>query len=115
MKSEQMESYMSIKEMIRMVQEELIESQRERVQNGQSILFETSELEIEMNTVVTMNDDGKMIISIPVIGIKGGLGINENNQYTQKIKLKLKASEIDERFLPPNDNLRAMGRFPQFE
>ena len=112
---ERMDNYMSIKEMIRMVQDELIKSQKERIEKGQGVLFEASELEIELNTVVTMNDDGKMTISIPVIGLKGGLGISEDNQYIQKVKLKLKVSELDESFLPPNDNIRVMGRFPQYE
>lgn len=40
-----------MKELIRMVQKELMESQFERTREGQPVLFEASELEIELNTV----------------------------------------------------------------
>lgn len=114
-----MEGYISLNELIRTVQNELIESQNERVASEQPILFETSELEIELNTIITQNATGKFTISVPLI--KSEFDINSNDQFVQKIKLKLKVTDIDtelqdnETFLPPQNDIRNSGRFPKFK
>lgn len=115
-----MQDYISISELIRMVQNELIISQSKRLKNNQPILFETSELEIELSTVVSENEEGTCILGIPVL--KGEINQSGSSQFSQKIKLKLKATDIketkeidEEKFLPPNDDSRISGRFPQLE
>lgn len=115
-----MQKYISISELIRMIQGELITSQNKRLNDNQPILFETSELEIELNTVLCENEEGTCTIGVPIL--KGEINQSRNTQFSQKIKLKLKTKnmetieEIDEeRFLPPDDDTRISGRFPQLE
>lgn len=114
-----MQDYVSISELIRMVQKELIISQKERMKNNQPVLFETSELEIELNTVITENEEGTCTLGIPVL--QSEINVGGNSQFSQKIKLRLKATDNqeleveEERFLPPNDSTRISGRHPQLE
>jgi len=114
-----MKEYISIKELIRMVQTELMESQRERTRDGQPILFETSELEIELNTVLSEDADGACTIGIPLL--KSEISSKYNEQHSQKIKLKFKVSHSEdfvsdvetEDFLPPRGERRISGRYPR--
>lgn len=116
-----MNGCVSIKELIRMVQKELMESQAERIKEGQPVLFETSELEIELNTVLEQNADGKCTIGVPLL--KSEINIKGNEQFVQKIKLKFKVSNTgdfipsdeDEEFLPPRDDSRLSGRYPRLD
>lgn len=120
-----MQDYISISELIRMVQKELIDSQKERLKENQPVLFQTSELEIELNTVVTQNAEGTCTLGIPIFN--GEFNMGDNSQTSQKITLKLKAEDMvpsdpedagkeeEERFLPPKDNARISGRYPQLE
>lgn len=121
-KTGQMQDYMSISELIRLVQKELINSQNERLKKKQPVLFKTSELQIELNTVVTQNAERTCTLGIPILN--GELNIGDNSQTSQKITLKLKVEDLnflsseeteEERFLPPEDNARISGRYPQIE
>lgn len=116
-----MKKSISMKELIRMVQKELMESQFERNREGQPVLFEASELEIELNTVLEESDGGKCTIGIPVVN--GEMNTKINEQFTQKIKLKLKVSDTgniiskdeSEEFLPPRNDSRISGRYPRLD
>ncbi len=106
-----MENLMTIKELIRMVQSDLIEAQKERISAGESPLFETSELELELNTVLTKNDNGNVILAVPIF--KAQLSSDYSNQYTQKIKLKFSVAKQEEPDFLPDNTIRMDGRFPE--
>ena len=118
-----MQDYISISELIRMIQNELIDSQKERLKENQPVLFQTSELEIELNTVVTQSAEETCTLGIPIFN--GEFNMGDNSQVSQKITLKLKVEDMvpsgpeeageEERFLPPKDNARISGRYPQLE
>ena len=87
-----MQDYISISELIRMIQNELIDSQKERLKENQPVLFQTSELEIELNTVVTQSAEETCTLGIPIFN--GEFNMGDNSQVSQKITLKLKVEDM---------------------
>lgn len=107
-----MEEFMTIKELIRMVQDELIMAQKERVYEEITPLFETSELELELNTILTESNNGKLKLS--VLPLSTDVSSNCQEQYIQKIKLKFKVVHDDEINFLPQNTFRVDGRFPEW-
>ncbi|HSK74544.1 MAG TPA: trypco2 family protein [Pyrinomonadaceae bacterium] len=85
---------LSLKELIRRVQQELVDSQKEREEKGDDALFEVEKLTLEVNFVVTRSNDAKGSLDFKVLtvgGISLGGGKNYQQQQVHKIILSLKA------------------------
>ena len=110
-----MKDFLTISELIGMVQDELIKSQKKREVAGREPLFQTDELELEMNTELTTVVGGKLVLSIPVF--KVGTSGNDKEKNTQRIKLKFKVIEKDGEidFKPGRTTSRMDGRLPKLE
>lgn len=78
-----------IKDLIRKVQTELIESQRERETAGEEPIFQINHLTIEVNFVVTESKDAHGDFDFKVITAGGSKTIDQ--QQVHKITLSLKA------------------------
>jgi hypothetical protein len=88
------ESSLSLKELIRRVQIELMESQGEREARGDAPLFEVESLTLEVNFVVTRSKGGSGGFEFKVLtfgGINVGGDVERQEQQTHKITLSLKA------------------------
>lgn len=82
---------LQIKDVIRKVQQELIDSQKERREQGMSPLFEVDSLEIEIHFVVQQQSEAKTGVSLAVVEV--GADHNYNQEQIQKITLRLKKVE----------------------
>lgn len=78
-----------IKELIRRVQTELLESKKQRDAAGQEALFAVDSMTIEVNFVVTRSGAGKGGLDFKIITAGGEKSYE--NQQVQKITLNLKA------------------------
>ena len=89
-----LENSLSLKELIRGVQQELIESQKERQEKGDPSLFEVEKLTLEINFVVTRSQGGKGSFEVKVLTF-GGFNLGGEGNFQQqkihKITLSLKA------------------------
>ena len=88
-----MENSLSLKNLIRRVQVELMESQLEREQRGEAALFKVESLTLEVNFVVTKSMGGSGGFEFKVLtfgGIKAGGDVEHQEQQTHKIILSLK-------------------------
>ena len=89
-----LENSISLKDAIRLVQEELINSQVEREMNDVSPLFEVERLTIEANCIFTKKENSELGFDVRLLSLfslKAGLTDIEENSFVQKIKLELKA------------------------
>ncbi|MEK6283163.1 MAG: trypco2 family protein [Acidobacteriota bacterium] len=89
------ESSLSLKEMIRRVQTELMESQLEREASGLPALFAVDGLTLEVNFVVTKSKGASGGFDFKVLtfgGIKAGGDLEHQEQQTHKIILSLKGN-----------------------
>jgi hypothetical protein len=94
------ENSLSLKELIRRVQAELVESQHERESRGEAALFEVESLTLEVNFVVTKSKGASGGFDFRVLtfgGIKAGGDIERQEQQTHKIILSLKTVSGSER------------------
>lgn len=80
-----------IKDVIRKVQQELAESQKEREDKGEPPLFEVESLELEIHFVARKTTDAKVGLSLPVVDAGGSK--NYSNEQVQRLKIRLKAIE----------------------
>lgn len=92
--AEGMEDNLPLKEFVRAVQSELIESEKEREESDIPPLFKVDSLEIEASVVASKRVEGKGGISIQVVSLGGGGHVEE--QSVQKIKLTLSAVEEED-------------------
>lgn len=108
----QITKQLQIKDVIRKVQEELIESQQEREKQGIPPLFEVDSLEIELHFTVQEQMDASTGFSIAVVDLDAEHTYSA--EQVQKITLRLKkVSAPGEDFKPtfdmdgslPNDEL----------
>ena len=84
----------SLKDAIRLVQEELINSQIEREANNIQPLFEVERLTIEANCVFTKKENSELGFDVRLLSLfsfKSGLVDTDEKSFVQKIKLELKA------------------------
>jgi hypothetical protein len=83
-----------IKDLIRRVHQELLESQKEREECGEVAIFEVEKMTIEVNFVVTDSKEAKGGLDFKIITI-GGLDLGGKAEYQQqqvhKIVLSLTA------------------------
>ena len=83
-----------IKELIRRVHQELLESQEEREKSNQAPLFKVEEMTIEVNFVAIESKEMKGGLDFKVIAI-GGVDLSKGKKYQQqqihKITLTLRA------------------------
>lgn len=107
-----------IKDLIRRVQQELLESQKERIANGEPAIFQVEKMTIEVNFVVSQSSEAKGGFDFKLITI-GGIKIGGSKEYQQeqihKITLSLTAvhgedisglkglEESGSRFMPRNE------------
>src|SRR3954452_6004494 len=78
---------------IRQVQDELIESQRSRIESGKPALFVVDSLTIEVNVIVGNSSSDKRGIDLKVI--KFGIEESYKKEQVHKISLTLKAMAED--------------------
>src|SRR5215212_9871395 len=89
------ESSLSLSEMIRAVQNELVASQQEREARGQAALLEFEKVDLEVNFVVTKESEAQGGVSFQVLTFGGfNLGGRKSraDQVVHKITLSLKAA-----------------------
>ena len=72
-----------IKDLIRKVHDELIESRTERISSGDPAIFEVEKLTIEVNFVAIVNKDARAGIEFRVITVGGQLGGGKSIQQQQ--------------------------------
>ncbi|MFC5972002.1 trypco2 family protein [Halomarina salina] len=89
-----LEDDLPLKEFIRAVQAELIESESEREESNIPPLFKVDSLEIEASVVASKRVEGKGGIDIQVVSLGGGGHVEE--QSVQKIKLTLSTVEAED-------------------
>jgi hypothetical protein len=119
----QEEQSLSIKELIRRVQRELIASQKEREAANEEALFQVDKLDLEVHFVVTKSTKAEGGFSLQVLtlgGFHAGTSRNSEEQQVQKLTLSLKAASPDhrERSWPIIEALRrlpsrALGSLPR--
>jgi hypothetical protein len=103
-------SSLSLKGMIRKVQEELEASEEERKKSGQEALFEFDKVDLEVNFVVTKASEAKGGFSFQVLtfgGFNVGLRDRKEDQSIHKITLSLKAIAPEDR--PQSETGRGAG------
>ncbi|WP_126349481.1 trypco2 family protein [Kocuria rosea] len=79
----------SLKDIIRRVSNELLESQEERRQFGEAAVFEVASLDIELNFVVTESKSGNLGMDLKVVSAGGNRHYEE--QQVQRLVLHLTA------------------------
>lgn len=85
-----------IGELIRQVQNELIESQTQRELEGQSALFEVESLTVEVHFVVSSSSTGKGGFDLKIITLGGEKAYKE--EQIHKITLTLKSISPEDNF-----------------
>ena len=80
-----------IKDVIRKVQQELMESQKEREELEEPPLFEVEGMELEIHFVARKTTDAKAGLSLPVVDV--GANRNYSNEQIQKLKIRLRVVE----------------------
>lgn len=93
-KNDLIQGSLSLKELLHAVRRELAESEREREKSGETALFRTEELVLEVNFVLTQTNDAKGGVEIKVLtfgGVNFGAGESYQHQQIHKVTLKLKA------------------------
>ena len=99
-KAETFTNQLQIKDVIRKVQQELIESQKEREESGILPLFEVDSLELEINFIVRQQSEGRAGLSFAVVDAEAEH--NYSREQVQKMTLRLKRAETDSYdFSPP--------------
>jgi len=86
------ENFLSLKDLIRHVKKEIIESQRESVVNHEDALFVVQGLTLEVNFIVTKSKGGTGGFEFKVLtfgGIKAGGDLEHQEQQIHKITLSL--------------------------
>lgn len=86
---------LSIRELIRQVQLELTESQRERQARGEAALFKVEKMDLEVNFVVSRSTEGTGGFSFQVLtlgGVNVGGGKTYQQQQVHRITLSLKVA-----------------------
>jgi hypothetical protein len=101
---------LSLKQLIRRVTQELVESQREREESGGPALFEVEKLTLEVNFVVTKSKSAKGGFDFRVLtfgGINAGASGEHQEQEIHKIVLSLKvvSKHVYEPGRPPEGGL----------
>ena len=94
----------SLKDIIRRISAELIESQDERRRSGEAAVFEVSSLDIELNFVVTNSRSGNLGMDLKVV--KGGGERRYDEQQVQRLVLHLTA---------PNAGHKADGTYSYYD
>lgn len=88
-----------IKELIRRVHQELVESQQEREASGQPPIFQVQQMTVEVNFVITESSEAKGGLEFKVITV-GGVDLGGSKGYQQqqvhKITLLLSALPYDD-------------------
>lgn len=103
------ESFLSIQELIRNVQSELMSSENERKSKGLPPLFELDGLELEIKFMVKREKVGKGKVDFRLIAIETGKNDSVEHSHTLKIRLKptdLPTSEIEQNEFRQNRGLR---------
>jgi hypothetical protein len=95
-----------IKELIRKVHQELIDSQNERESNGMDPLFYVKDLTIEANFIVETEVNGGGGIRFGIVSINGGAKYNSHQVH----KITLTLSTSDSRLAGGNDGGTGDGR-----
>lgn len=72
-----------IKELIRRVHQELVESREEREAAGEPAIFQVSELTIEVNFVVAQSTEAKGGLDFKIITV-GGIELGGSKEYQQQ-------------------------------
>ena len=99
-KAETFTNQLQIKDVIRKVQQELIESQKEREESGILPLFEVDSLELEIHFIVRQQSEGRAGLSFAVVDAEAEH--NYSREQVQKMTLRLKRAETDSYdFSPP--------------
>ena len=80
-----------IKDLIRKVNDELIESRTERIRSGEPAIFEVEKLTIEVNFVAVVNKEARAGIEFRVITVGGKLGGGGSIQQQQIHRAKYDA------------------------
>jgi hypothetical protein len=87
------QSSLSLKELLRYVKQELVESQREREASGEAALFEVEGLILEVNFIVIKSKAARGGIDFKVLTL-GGINVGGGKDYQEhqvhKITLTLK-------------------------
>jgi len=87
-----------VKDLIRRVHQELLESQQEREKSGEHPIFEVESLTIEVNFVIVQSKEAKGEVGFKLITVaEGDLGGTKSyqQQQIQKITLSLTALPYD--------------------
>lgn len=92
-KAETFTNQLQIKDVIRKVQQELIESQKEREESGILPLFEVDSLELEIHFIVRQQSEGRAGLSFAVVDAEAEH--NYSREQVQKMTLRLKRAETD--------------------
>jgi Trypsin-co-occurring domain 2 len=82
-----------VKDLIRRVHQELLESQRERQECQDAPIFEVEKLTIEVNFVVMHSTTGHAGLDFKIITI-GGAGVGANVEYQQQQVHKITLSLV---------------------
>src|SRR5215470_4052788 len=89
---------LSLKNLIRAVSDELLESRRERLAAGIPALFEIENLTIEVSFVVTESKGGGGGFDLKVI--KADANVKYDKEQVHKVALTLKALGSDDSIVP---------------
>lgn len=91
-------------DVVRYVQEQLLEAQLQREAQGLLPLFEVAELELEMRVCLTTRTSSGGALDLKMLAITKDSAVEE--QFVHTIRLKLQAVDA------PNDSKAANGRRP---
>ena len=94
MNGDLLQNSISLKDAVRVVQDELIKSQKEREENNIQPLFEVERLTIEANCVFTKTEVSEVGFEVKLLSLfsaKSSQLATEEKSYVHQIKLELKA------------------------
>ncbi|GAA3767747.1 trypco2 family protein [Streptomyces phyllanthi] len=80
----------TVKELIRKLSEDLLESERERKQSGRRAVFEVAELTVELEFTVSRSRQGRAGLDLHVVDVGGEAG--RTNAHSQRMTLRLVAA-----------------------
>jgi hypothetical protein len=114
-KTESKSKSLFIRDLIRHVHQELLESRAEREASGQPAIFEVTNLVIEVNFVITESTEGKGGLNFKVITV-GGVDVGGSKTYeqnqVQKITLTLTALPYKEEIENGTTTLKDLVKAP---
>jgi hypothetical protein len=112
--SDELIENLSLKDLIRSIQDQLIEAERDRIGKGLAPLFVTDSLEIEASVIVEAQNTSKLGFDLKVLSASNADQVNDNAVHKINLKFRVLSSEIGA-FPVPSETvpIPPIGKYPE--